>query len=226
MEAIELFPSLHALCFTSLSPKLEINIMKRTELLFVSILLGAVLIFCGCQTTSLPAGTITAPTQSVPAPVPEDFSFLPPAPEAAPDPDLADALDSAPGAGEVLFRSSQVEVRKRLVQEGQVNDALRYVLKTQVNEAIAGLRITETLPANIRLVSADPAPSVRNNEYLWSFGPLESGAVREIAVTVQALREGDHTICSTVSVDNRLCLPFFTGNPVSRSPSKAPPRLN
>lgn len=213
MEAIKLSPAIHALCFTSISPKLKMNIMKRTELLFASSLLGAVLTFCGCQTTSLPSGTITAPTQVTAAPEPEDFSYLPPAPEAEPAPDLADALDPAPEANEVLFSSSQVAVRKHLVQEGQVNDALRYVLKVEVKEAITGLSITETLPANIRFVSADPAPTVRNNEYLWSFGPLDSGATREVAVTVQALREGDHKICSAVSVDNRLCLPFFTGQP-------------
>ncbi|NCG08345.1 MAG: DUF11 domain-containing protein [Verrucomicrobia bacterium] len=187
--------------------------MKRTELLFTSGLLVAVFGFSGCQTTSLPAGTITAPTQTVPAPEPEDFSFLPAATEATPTPALAEVLDPALLKSESLFSSSQLEVHKRLVQDGQVNDLLRYVLKIEVKEAVEGVRITELLPANIRFVSGDPAPTVQNNEYRWDFGALERGATREIAVTVQALDEGDHTICSDVFVQNRLCLPFFTGQP-------------
>lgn len=187
--------------------------MKRTHLFFAFGLAAVIFAFSGCQTTSLPAGTITAPTQAVPAPAPEDFSFLPATPEPEPTPDLAEALSPAPQANEVLFSSSQVEVRKRLVQEGQVNDALRYVLKVKVKEAIEGLRITETLPANFRFVAAEPAPTVRNNEYLWNFGPLKNGATREVVVTVQSLSEGNHKICSAVSVDNRLCLPFFAGQP-------------
>lgn len=187
--------------------------MKRFKLLSALSLLAAVLTFSGCQTTSLPAGPITAPTQSAPAPAPEDFSILPPTAEPEAAPDLADALAPAPTANEVLFSSSQVEVSKRLVQDGQVNDALRYVLKIQVKESVNALRITETLPAELRFVSADPAPSVRNDAYLWNFGPLESGDTREVSVTIQAQREGDHKICSAVSVDNHLCLPIFTGQP-------------
>jgi uncharacterized repeat protein (TIGR01451 family) len=187
--------------------------MKRSPLFFASALAAAIFAFSGCQTTSLPAGTITAPTQTLPAPAPEDFSFLPTTPDAEPTPDLADALNPEPQANEVLFSSSQVQVSKRLVQEGQVNDALRYVLKIGAKEAVDGVRITETLPATIRFVSGNPTPTVRNNEYLWDLGALERGASREIAVTVQAMGEGDHTICSDISVQNRLCLPFFTGQP-------------
>jgi uncharacterized repeat protein (TIGR01451 family) len=209
----KLFGATRALCFTSLTPRIEMNIMKCTPLIFASGLVAAVLAFSGCQTTSLPAGTISAPTQVTPAPAPEDFSFLPatPAPEAKPA--LEAALNSSLQKDECLFRSSQIEVRKRLVQAGQVGDTLRYRLLIDAREAVDGVRITENLPDNVRFISAKPTPTVQNNAYLWDFGPLESGASREITVNVQALSEGDHKICSAVSVDNRLCLPFFAGQP-------------
>lgn len=185
--------------------------MKRTTLLLVSGIFAAVLTNSGCQTTSPPSGTVATTIEPTPIAVPEDFSVLPAATE--PSSDLEAALASEPKANEVLFSSSQVAVRKELVQAGQVGDPLRYVLKINVEEAIEGLRITETLPSNIRFISADPSPTVNEQDYLWSFGPQAKGATQEITITVQALSEGDHKICSSVSVDNRLCLPLFTGQP-------------
>ncbi|CAI8294548.1 MAG: Large cysteine-rich periplasmic protein omcB [Opitutia bacterium UBA7350] len=185
--------------------------MKLKTLLLASSIFAVLLNFSGCQTTSPPSGTVSTKAEPPPIPTPEDFSVLPPTVEPASD--LEDALPAETKANEVLFSSSQVEVRKELVQAGQVGDPLRYLLKIDVKEAINGLRVTETLPSNIRFISADPSPAVSEQEYLWTFGVLNPGATKEIAVVVQALSEGDHRICSAVSVDNRLCLPFFTGQP-------------
>jgi uncharacterized repeat protein (TIGR01451 family) len=189
--------------------------MKRTDLLFACGLLAALFAFSGCETTSLPAGPTTAPSAVVPAPPAQDFSYLPETPKAEPEPvpALVAALAPKASGNKVLFSSSQVDLTKRLIKDGQVNDALRYVLNIKAKVAVDGLRITETLPEHIRFIAGSPTPSVTNNEYRWDFGPLEAGDSREITVTVQALKEGDHAIDSIITVDNGVTLKFFAGQP-------------
>ena len=185
--------------------------MNRIHLFFVSCIAISSLLFTGCETTSPPSAKATLPT--VIAPVTEPLPVLPTIPAPAPTPDLESVLAPDPSGSDALFISSQVEVSKRLIQTGQVNDSLRYILEIQAKEDIQGIRVSETLPENIRFVSALPAPKTSEASLYWDFGALKAGASREIIVTIQPLIEGDHKICSEVVVQNQLCMEFFAGLP-------------
>jgi uncharacterized repeat protein (TIGR01451 family) len=187
------------------------NTMNRIRLFFVSCIAANSLFFSGCETTSPTTARATLPT--VIAPAAEPLPVLPAIPEPAPTADLESVLAPDPSGSDALFISSQVEVSKRLIQTGQVNDALRYILEIQVKEDIQGIRVSETLPESIRFVSALPAPKTSGASLFWEFGALKAGASREIVVSVQPLTEGDHKICSEIAVQNQLCMEFFAGQP-------------
>jgi uncharacterized repeat protein (TIGR01451 family) len=124
---------------------------------------------------------------------------------------------------DVVFRTAQIKVTKELLAAGAVGEEVRYAIAVEALEDIGTVRIAETLPAGIVFSGARPAAQRVGNEVRWTFPSMNKGETRTIEVTVKSQTEGEHDICSVVTVDNQFCLGFFTGQPkldvVKKGPS-------
>lgn len=175
---------------------------------FLALCLSVVaLTFTGCETaapTAIDRG-YTAPSKSSEA-VWRGVDETPtrPAPVATP---------VAPKSTDVIFKSNQIEVSKVVLEAGQVGGEVRYRIAIKALEDVGTVRVTETFPTSVQFSSARPSASLSGSQASWTFPSIAKGKTQNIDVTVKPVKEGDHEICSTVSVDNKFCLTFFTGQP-------------
>ena len=178
--------------------------MNRLLSLFILALGFATLAFTGCQTAApskLKSG-YTAPSQ----PAEAQWQAAPSQP--APVKHVAVRNDS-----NVIFKSHQISVTKTVLQAASVGGSIKYRIELKALEDVGTVRITETMPSGIQFRSAKPAPSLSGNIAKWTAASMKQGNVQNIDVTVTPTKEGDHQICSTVSVDNAFCLNLFSGQP-------------
>jgi uncharacterized repeat protein (TIGR01451 family) len=66
--------------------------------------------------------------------------------------------------------------------------------------------VRNPLPANARLVRADPEPTAREPELLWRLGTLEGGACREIVLVLAPTGAGEITNCARVQFEHGQCV--------------------
>ncbi len=66
--------------------------------------------------------------------------------------------------------------------------------------------VRDRLPANARLVRADPEPAAGEPELLWQLGTLEAGASRDITLVLMPTGQGDITNCARVQFEHGQCV--------------------
>ncbi len=164
----------------------------------------------GCQTA--------APTQVTDADTGYTRPSQPPAPAlsqpAEPETVTPRASTPAPDAtSNVILRTDQLEVTKTVLEPASVGGELKYRIRLEAREAVGAVGVTETIPNGVRFRSADPAAAVSGNQVSWRFPSMSAGQVQNIDITVEPTAEGDHRICSTVSVENAFCMDVFAGQP-------------
>ena len=171
----------------------------------LALVLGfATLAFTGCQT---PAPSQVDRGYSAPAqPAKTQWQAAPNQP--APAKHVAVREDS-----DVIFKSNQIKVSKSVLESASVGGTIKYRIQIQALEDVSTVRVTETMPASIQFKSAKPTTSLSGNNASWVFPSMKKGKTQNIDVTVSPTKEGDHQICSTVSVDNAFCLNLFSGQP-------------
>ncbi len=179
--------------------------MNRFSHLFALVLGFATLAFSACQ--------VTAPSRVHRSPnvAPQASTAMigqPAANQAAP------AAQSTPRHdANTIFKSKQIKVSKTILQEASVGGEIKYRIQLKALEDIQTVRVTETMPAGIQFKSATPASAVSGNNVSWVFSAMKQGQIQDIDLTVISISEGEHQICSTVSVDNIFCLNVFSGQP-------------
>jgi uncharacterized repeat protein (TIGR01451 family) len=126
---------------------------------------------------------------------------------------------------DVIFQSNQIRVTKTVVEEASVGGDLIYRISIEALDEVKNVRVVETIPGGVRFLSANPPASLSGNNASWSFPSMRRGDREQIMVTVRPTTEGDHTICSTVTVDNDFCLSFFAGQPKLEVVKQGPPSV-
>ncbi|WP_269524085.1 DUF11 domain-containing protein [Coraliomargarita parva] len=190
--------------------------MKRTSSLFGLCLGIFALAFTGCQTaapTQVDRG-YTAPSTPTKTTI---WTAAKPS-----TPKVATAVSAKPSSSNVIFRNNQIKVTKSVLQAGQVGGEVKYRIQIDALEDVGTVRVTETMPTGIQFTSADPVASLTGNSVRWTFPSMKKGQSQNIDVTVKPTTEGDHNICSTISVDNEFCLDFFAGQPKLAVTKKGP----
>lgn len=173
----------------------------------IALTLGcATFAFTGCQTpapSQLDSGIIAATQAPVnPSQVATDQPVTAPAQDPAVDGDF-----------DVIFKTDQIKVSKTVLQPASVGENIKYRIRIEALAALSTVRVTETIPADIQFKSAKPSASLLNDQAAWVFPTMQKGSIQAIDVTVVSTREGDHQICSTISVDSAICLKLFSGQP-------------
>lgn len=153
------------------------------------------LVLAGCQTppTQVDSG-YTKPTQPVEIQAPSTTATLVP-------------------SADVIFQSNQIMVTKTVLEKASVGGDLIYSINIEALDDVKNVRVVEAIPPGVSFSSADPAASLAGGNASWNFPSMSAGETQKITVTVKPTEEGEHTICSTVTVDNAFCLSFFAGQP-------------
>jgi len=189
--------------------------MKRLPILVTSGLSLLALLFSGCQTAPSqvtqsdtgyttpsqpttssstqwrPASEVTRPAQAIPA----------------------RTATKSTGSADVIFKSNQIKITKTILEQASVGGDLVYQIRIEALDDVKNVRVVEAIPSGVQFRSANPPASLSGGNASWSFPSLSRGDNETIQVTVRPNREGDHTVCSTVTVDNAFCLNFFAGQP-------------
>ena len=123
---------------------------------------------------------------------------------------------------DVIFKSNQIEVSKRVVDAASVGGMLKYEISIKALDDINNVRVTEAFPAGVRFTSATPSGARAGNNVSWTFPSMNKGQTQTIDITCEPTAEGNHQICSTVTIDNAFCLDFFAGQPKLEVVKKGP----
>ena len=160
------------------------------------------LVLTGCQTGIPTRGDsgYTTPSQ------PQSTNWEPAQPEAVPAQQAAQSTD-------IIFKSNQLEVSKTILQQDQVGGNVRYRISIKALDDVKNVRVSEVLPTGIQFSSATPAANSAGKHLHWQFQSMTRGQTQDIDINVKPTLEGDHNICSSISVENDFCLNFFTGQP-------------
>ena len=114
-------------------------------------------------------------------------------------------------SSDVILKTNQVKVTKTVLRSASVDGSAQYRIQIHALQDVSTVRVTETMPAGIEFSSASPSASRSGNQVAWVFPSMQKGQTQNIDVTVKPTAEGDHQICSTVSVDNAFCINLFSG---------------
>jgi uncharacterized repeat protein (TIGR01451 family) len=172
------------------------------------------LLFSGCQTppTQIDTG-YTTPTQPS-QPSRSETQWRPAqASTTAPIQATRPAATISTRGSDVVFKSNQIRVTKTLVEEASVGGDLVYRIEIEALDDVKNVRVVESIPSGVTFISATPPASRSGRNTSWNFPSMQRGDRERIVVTVRPTAEGDHTICSTITVDNDFCLSFFAGQP-------------
>lgn len=175
--------------------------MHRVSSLLAFILCGlAVLASIGCQSVApspASSGTTAAKTQWR---------------TAATAPSTAKPIISSKSS-DVILKTNQIKVTKTVLRSASVDGSAQYRIQIHALQDVSTVRVTEIMPAGIEFSAASPSASRSGNQVSWVFPSMNKGQTQNIDVTVKPTAEGDHQICSTVSVDNAFCINLFSGQP-------------
>ncbi|MGJ8640561.1 MAG: CARDB domain-containing protein [Opitutaceae bacterium] len=126
-------------------------------------------------------------------------------------------------SSDVIFKTNQISVTKTILEAASVGGNLKYRIAINALDDVSTVRVTETMPTGVQFVSASPSPRFAGSQKPnWEFPSMSKGQTQNIDVTVKPIAEGDHRICSTVSVDNAFCLDLFSGQPKLSVVKKGP----
>ena len=112
-----------------------------------------------------------------------------------------------------ILETHQIRVAKTLLEAAPVGGTIRYQIKVYALKDVGPVRVTETMPDGIKFKSATPKAKRSGKDITWIFPSISSGQTLSIEVMVESVSEGDHQITSTISVENRLTLDLFSGQP-------------
>lgn len=200
--------------------------MNRLSLYLVSAFSLLALAFSGCQTAPSQASQAdrgyTAPSQPAPAPTQTQWRGVDNNTASTAQPARRAVTSTQPRGSEVIFKSNQIQVTKAVLQPASVGGQLLYRITLEALDDVNNVRLTETMPAGVQFSSATPAASLAGSKVSWNFPSMRKGQSENIDISVKPTAEGDHQICSTVTVDNTFCLDFFAGQPKLEVVKKGP----
>jgi len=173
--------------------------MKRASLLLALALSSLALAFTGCQTA--------APTQI------GDSGYTAPA-TPRPTPAATPLVVTAPKSADVIMRTNQIKVTKLILQPASVGGEMKYRIQIDALEDVGTVKVLEEFPDSVEFISSDPTTSLASGAATWFYPSMAKGETQNIDITVKPIEEGDHQICSTITVDNMFCMPFFSGQPL------------
>ncbi len=183
--------------------------MKRLSLFATTGLSLLALVFSGCQTapTQVDSG-YTQPSQ----PASSSGTQWRPASEVTRPVSVKPAASQA-RSSDVIFKSNQIKVTKTILEQASVGGDLKYRIRIEALDDVKNVRVVEAIPSGVQFSSANPPASLSGGNASWNFPSMRRGDTQNIDITVKPTAEGDHRICSTVTVDNAFCLDFFAGQP-------------
>ena len=191
--------------------------MTRIHTLLALGLSSLALLFSGCQTQmptsnsnrgyNAPVSQSTATLQSSGADTSSPVSSAPAASTPAP---ISTTVPVAK-ASDVIFKSNQIEVTKTVLAQASVGGNLKYRITIKALDDVTIVRVTESIPDGVQFISSDPATNFSSNRADWMFPSMSKGEIQNINIIVQPIAEGDHQLCSTISVENSFCLDVFSG---------------
>ena len=114
---------------------------------------------------------------------------------------------------DVILRTNQIRVTKTVLQEASVGQDLKYRIQILALEDVSTVRVSESIPESIKFGSSEPASSYADGTISWIFASMAKDQVQNIDISATPLTEGNHEICSTISVDNAFCINLFSGQP-------------
>lgn len=108
-----------------------------------------------------------------------------------------------------------VRLRVRVPASAAAGQELEYriCLENPAQADAHHVTVRNPLPANARLVRANPEPSVREPELVWRLGTLQAGACEEITLVLAATGDGDVTNCARVSFEHGECVTTHLARP-------------
>ena len=112
-----------------------------------------------------------------------------------------------------IFISNQLEVSKSVLEAASVGGALKYRISIEAKDDLLNVRVTEAFPSGVNFTSASPVETRVGSNISWSFPSMQKGETQNIEIICTPSSEGEHQICSTVTVDNVFCIDFFAGQP-------------
>lgn len=184
-----------------------------------------ILLFTGCQ-TQIPTNTAdrgyTAPQIKPSQPAQTQWRGAETSAPVVTQAPKFTAQPSRASSSDVIFKSNQISVTKSVLEQASVGGNLKYRIAIKALDDVSTVRVSESIPNGIQLVGATPSPSLSGANASWIFPSMRKGQTQNIDVTVKAVSEGDHQICSTVSVDNAFCLDIFSGQPKLNVVKKGP----
>ena len=113
---------------------------------------------------------------------------------------------------DVILRTNQIRVTKTVLQEASVGQDLKYRIQILALEDVSTVRVSESIPESIKFGSSEPASSYADGTISWIFASMAKDQVQNIDISATPLTEGNHEICSTISVDNAFCINLFSVN--------------
>jgi len=125
----------------------------------------------------------------------------------------ASAETVAEGNSAKILETEQIKVTKTLNKDASVGSEVRYKIDIQALEDIGAVRLTELIPEGIELNYSTPDAKRSGNTILWTFPPIDKGQTHSVEIAVTPVTQGNHRITTTVSVENRLVLDLFSGQP-------------
>ncbi|HAV12474.1 MAG TPA: hypothetical protein DCX06_03105 [Opitutae bacterium] len=125
-------------------------------------------------------------------------------------------------SSDVIFKSNQISVTKTILEPASVGGNLKYRISIKALDDVSTVRVTESMPNGVQFISSTPSAHRAGANAQWEFPSMRKGQTQTIDVTVKPTTEGDHQICSTVSVDNAFCLNIFSGQPKLAVVKKGP----
>ena len=173
--------------------------MNRFLSTFTFLLFGTAALFnVGCQTADQLEANNVAPTEKATQPEP-----------------IVATLSSAEEniVSDNILETHQIRVTKNVVKSAPVGGEIRYQIKVQALKNVGPVRVTDTIPDGIEFVSAKPSAKRFGKDITWIFPSINRDQTLLIEVSVKPVAEGDHQISSTVSVENRISLNLFSGQP-------------
>lgn len=112
------------------------------------------------------------------------------------------------------MRTNQIKVTKEVLQAASVGGEMKYRIQIDALEDVGAVKVLEAFPDSVEFISSDPATSLSSGAATWLYPSMVKGETQTIDITVKPIEEGDHEICSTITVDNAFCMAFFSGQPL------------
>jgi uncharacterized repeat protein (TIGR01451 family) len=126
-------------------------------------------------------------------------------------------------ARESVRHQDRIKVSKTTVQRGDVGQELIYRIEIEALRDADNVRVVESLPQGFEFIRAAPRAALEGNALSWQFGALRAGQRESIEVRLRPGKQGDHTLCTVVTFDQRFCLNVFSGRPLLAVIKEGPP---